>query len=311
MANPEKPITIYGALVANLAIAAVKFVAAAASGSSAMLSEGIHSVADTGNQVLLLMGLKRGRKAADEEHPFGYGKELYFWTLIVAIILFGLGGGMSVFEGITHLLHPSPLGDPTWSYVVLGAAFLFEGGSFLIALREMLRRRGGRRFLRAVHLSKDPAVFVVLYEDAAALVGIMIAFLGIFVGHRTGSAAADGVASIAIGVVLAVVAVLLAWETKGLLVGEGLDREAVEAIRRLAVADPVVVAAGSPLTMHLGPEDVLLNLDLQFRDGLSSTEIAAAIDGVERRVRERFPQVQRIFIEAESIRGSGPTDQEK
>lgn len=302
MAKANRPVTIYGALAANLAIAATKFVAAAATGSSAMLSEGIHSVADTGNQVLLLMGLARGRRAADEAHPFGYGKELYFWTLIVAIILFGLGGGMSVFEGITHLMRPSPLEDPTWNYVVLAAAFLFEGASFLIALREMLRRKGTQKLLRAVHMSKDPSVFVVLYEDAAALAGIIVAFLGIFIGHRTGSLLADGLASIAIGTILAVVAVLLAWESKGLLVGEGLDRAAVAEIRRLAIADRAVVAAGTPLTMYLGPNDVLLNLDLQFRDGLSSTDVATAVDGVEQRVRARYPQVKRIFIEAESIR---------
>ncbi len=306
MATSDKPITIYGALAANLAIAVTKFLAAAATGSSAMLSEGIHSVADTGNQVLLLMGIRRGRKAADAEHPFGHGRELYFWTLIVAIILFGLGGGMSVFEGITHLLHPSPMGDPKWNYVVLAAAFVFEGASFLIALREMLRRKGRQGLLQAVHLSKDPTVFVVLYEDAAALAGIVVAFLGIFVGHRTGSLLADGIASIVIGAILAVVAVLLAWETKGLLIGEGLEGSAVEEIRRLATADPAVVEAGSPLTMYLGPEEVLLNLELQFGDRLSSAEIAAAIDGVEHRVRERFPQIRRIFIEAESLRrGAG------
>ena len=302
MARAEKPITIYGALAANLAIAATKFLAAAATGSSAMLSEGIHSLADTGNQILLLMGIKRSRRAADPEHPFGHGKELYFWALIVAIILFGLGGGMSVFEGITHILRPSPLEDPTWNYVVLGAAFLFEGTSFVIALREMMRRRGRGSLLHAVHVSKDPAVFVVLYEDAAALAGIVVAFLGIFIGHMTDNPAADGVASVAIGLILAVVAVLLAWETKGLLVGEGLERSAVEEIRHLAKADEAVVESGTPLTMYLGPEDVLLNLDLQFRDGLSSAEIAAAIDGVEQRVRERFPQIGRIFVEAEAIR---------
>ena len=302
MAKPEKPVTIYGALAANLAIAATKFVAAAATGSSAMLSEGIHSLADTGNQVLLLMGIGRSRRAADSEHPFGHGKELYFWALIVAIILFGLGGGMSVFEGITHILRPSPLEDPTWNYVVLGGAFVFEGTSFAIALREMIRRKGRGSLLHAVHVSKDPTVFVVLYEDAAALAGIVVAFVGIFVGHMTGSVVADGVASIVIGAILAVVAVLLAWETKGLLIGEGLERSAVEEIRRLATADAAVVEAGSPLTMYLGPEDVLLNLELQFGDGLSSAEIAAAIDGVERRVRDRFPQVRRIFIEAESLR---------
>ncbi len=302
MADADTPIAVYGALTANLAIAVTKFVAAAATGSSAMLSEGIHSVADTGNQALLLLGLSRSRRPADAEHPFGHGKELYFWALIVAMILFGLGGGMSVYEGITHLEHPAELGDPTWNYVVLGAAFLFEGGSFLVALREMLRRKGDEELLRAIHASKDPSVFVVLFEDAAALAGLTVAFLGVLVGHLTGNHYADGIASIVIGVILAAVAVLLAWETKGLLVGESLKPAAVEEIRRLATQDEAIVAVGPPLTMHLGPTEVLLNLDLQFREGLSGEDIAAAIDGVEVRVRERYPQIKRIFLEAESVR---------
>ncbi len=305
MAATDKPIAVYGALAANLAIAVTKFAAAAVTGSSAMLSEGIHSVADTGNQALLLLGLSRGRRPPDAQHPFGHGKELYFWALIVAMILFGLGGGMSVYEGITHLLHPSELTDPTWNYIVLGAAFLFEGSSFLVALREMLRRKGDDQLLQAIHASKDPSLFVVLFEDSAALAGLVVAFLGVFIGHLTGNHYADGIASIVIGAILAMVALLLAWETKGLLVGESLKPAAVEEIRRLAADDDAIVAVGPPLTMHLGPDDVLLNLDLQFRDGLSGDDIAAAIDGVEERVRRRYPQIKRIFLEAESIRRGG------
>jgi len=175
-----KPIAVYGALAANLVIAATKFVAAFFTGSSAMLSEGIHSVVDTGNQVLLLLGIHRSQKPADDTHPFGYGKELYFWGLVVAIMLFGIGGGMAVYEGITHLIHPSPLTDPTASYIVLAIAFIAEGISFAIALKEFWVTKGQESLWQAVHTSKDPAIFVVLFEDTAALAGLVVAFGGIF-----------------------------------------------------------------------------------------------------------------------------------
>ncbi len=302
MAGPHsKPIAVYGAIAANLSIAATKFVAATVTGSSAMLSEGIHSVVDTGNQTLLLLGLARSRQPADEDHPFGHGKELYFWSLIVAIILFGIGGGMSVYEGIGHISHPTEVTDPVWSYAVLGLAFLFEGTSFTIALRELRRQDPGVGVVGAVHRSKDPAVFVVVFEDAAALTGLVVAFLGIFLGRTLDAPALDGVASLVIGLILGTVAVLLAWESKELLLGEAVEPDVADHIRELAAADPDVTRVRRPLTMHLSPNEVLLNLDIQFREDLSSKDLALAVDRVEQRIRRAHPQVQRIFIEADNI----------
>lgn len=297
----EKPITVYGAMAANLLIAATKFVAAFLTGSSSMLSEGIHSLADTGNQVLLLLGVHRSGKQADEGHPFGYGQELYFWSLVVAMILFSVGGGMSLYEGITHILHPTQLEDPLWNYVTLGLAVLFEGTSFVIALREQLAADGEDPIWEAVHTSKDPTIFVVLFEDSAALIGLALAFLGIFLSHRLGDSRLDGVASILIGVLLAVVSIVLAYESKGLLLGESADPKVVHQIHQLIVADKDVQQARRPLTMHLGPQEILLNLDVQFRPGLSSGDVVAVVDRLEQKIRAANPEVKRIFIEADSL----------
>ncbi len=304
MSSGEKPLAVYGAMGANLLIAATKFVAAGFSGSSAMLSEGIHSMVDTGNQLLLLLGMKRSRKPADDDHPFGHGKELYFWSLIVAIVLFGLGGGMSAYEGITHLLHPHPLKDPKWSYVVLGASFVFEGISWIIAARQLLPtfREGG--LWKGLRSSKDPSIVTVFFEDSAALVGLVVAFLGVFIGHRLGSPLADGVASIVIGVVLAAVAVFLVYESRGLLLGETADPEVVEDIRRLARSLPGVAKVGRPLTMHLGPDEVLLNLEIDFRPNLAPGQISAEVERLEREIREKHPEMRRIFIEAKALRSN-------
>ena len=211
----ESKTTIFAALGANLAIAVSKFIAAAFTGSSAMLSEGIHSIVDTGNQGLLLLGLHRSRKPADAVRPFGYGKELYFWTLIVAILIFAIGGGMSFYEGIAHLRHPRPISDPSWNYAVLGAAIVFEGFSWTVALRELLANRGEKSIWNAIHTSKDPTLFTVLLEDSAALLGLIVALAGIYLGHRLGNPYLDGSASIVIGVILAVVAVFLGLREQG------------------------------------------------------------------------------------------------
>ena len=304
MSSGERPLAVYGAMGANLLIAVTKFAAAGFSGSSAMLSEGIHSMVDTGNQLLLLLGMKRSRRPADDDHPFGYGKELYFWSLIVAIVLFGLGGGMSVYEGITHLLHPHPLKDPKWNYVVLGASFFFEGISWIIAVKQLrpaFREDGLWKGLRS---SKDPSIVTVFFEDSAALVGLVVAFLGVFIGHRLGSPLADGIASIVIGVVLAVVAVFLVYESRGLLLGETADPAVVEDIRRLARSLPGVAEVGRPLTMHLGPDEVLLNLEIDFRPNLAPDQISEEVDRLEREIRERHPEMRRIFIEAKALRGT-------
>jgi len=233
MASHSSKRAIHAAIGGNLAISIMKFIAAAFTGSSAMLSEGIHSLVDTGNSGLLLLGIHRSRKAADAAHPFGHGKELYFWSLIVAVLIFGVGGGISTYEGILHMLHPAPLQDSTWSYVVLGLAVVFEGVVLVIALREFRKQtEKGESLWRAVRSSKDPATFTVLFEDAAALLGLLAAFAGIFLSHRLDLPWEDGATSIVIGLILGSTAGFLAYESKGLLVGEGADPKTLEAIRR-------------------------------------------------------------------------------
>ena len=222
MATASSKFVIYAAIGANLAIAIMKFVAAALTGSSAMVSEGIHSLVDTGNGGLLLFGIHKSKQPADATHPFGYGKELYFWSLIVAVLIFGVGGGISIYEGIAHLLHPRPLEDPFWSYLVLGFAAVFEGLVFVIAFRAFQALKGEDESIwQAIKSSKDPTTFTVLFEDAAAMLGLIFAFVGIFLAYQFENPYLDGVASVCIGLLLAAVAVVLAYESKGLLVGEG------------------------------------------------------------------------------------------
>ena len=305
VAHPDKPIAIYGAIAANFGIAVVKFVAATVTGSSAMLSEGIHSLVDTGNQFLLLVGLKRSRRPADTNHPFGHGKELYFWGLIVAVALFSLGGGLSFYEGLTHLQHPNPLSDPTWSYVVLAIAFVFEGASWWVALRELRAMGNGASFWKTLRRSKDPAIYTVVAEDSAALAGVLVAALGIWLGHTFENPAFDGIASMVIGVLLAAVAVFLVYESRGLLIGESAAPEVVEGVLRLAEADPAVQHARRPLTMHLGPAQILVNLELEFLPDLDTGEIADAVERIEQAIRTEFEQVEQVYIETKAFRGRG------
>jgi cation diffusion facilitator family transporter len=293
--------TVFAAIAANLAIAITKFVAASMTGSSAMLSEGIHSVVDTGNELVLLLGMRLSKRPADTNHPFGHGQELYFWTLIVAILIFAVGGGMSIYEGITHLIHPNPIEDATWNYAVLGFATFFEALSWTIAFREFMPSVGERGFWHAVRTSKDPTIFTVLFEDSAALLGLIVAFLGVLLEHLFNNPYFDGAASIVIGLILAVVAVLLASESRGLLIGEGADPATVEHIRSLAIADLAVEDVLQVLTLHFGPEEVLLNLEIQFHRNLSAEEVAQAVDRVEAAIRSHHPEIKRIFIEAKSL----------
>ena len=307
MASTSSKKTIFAAIGANFAIAITKFVAAALSGSSAMLSEGIHSLADTGNELLLLLGIHMSQKPADANHPFGRGKELYFWTLIVAMMIFTVGGGISIYQGVTHLLNLRPLKDPTWDYVVLGFSVVFEGLSWKVAFTELLATKGEKNFWQAVRTSKDPIVFTVLFEDSAALLGLVVAFVGIFLGHQFHNPAFDGIASIVIGVILAVVAIVLAYESKGLLIGESADIETVNNIRRLAADEPAVERVMRTLTMHLGPDEVLLNLEIHFYIQLSSEEVALAVSRLEETIRTHHPEVKHIFIEAKSLAASRRT----
>lgn len=300
----ESPVAVYGAIAANAVIAAAKFTAAFFTGSSSMISEGIHSVVDTGNECLMLLGIKRSDRPADAMHPFGHGKELYFWSLIVAIVLFGIGGGLSVYEGLTHILNPGTLEDATWNYVVLGIAAVAEGTSWTIALREFLPTIGEQEsFWDALRTSKDPTVVTVLFEDSAALAGLLFAFGGVLLSHWLGNPLYDGIASILIGLTLAVVAAFLAYESRSLLLGEGADPAIVEDIRKLVADYPAVDSVERPLTMHFGPDNVLLNLDVHFRKDVPPADIATTIDRLEKAIREQHPIIKRIFVEAQSLQG--------
>jgi len=305
--NQDEPIAVYGAMAANGVIAVAKGVAALYTGSSAMLSECIHSLVDTANEGLLLIGMKRAARTADQVHPFGYGKELYFWSLIVAIALFGIGGGLSFFEGVTHITGHAPeeRGNVMWNYAVIGIALIAEGSSWTIALREFLPTVKDESLWHALRAAKDPTTVTVIFEDSAALAGLLFALTGVYLSEITGSVLWDGIASMMIGVTLASVAILLAYESRSLLIGEAADPRVIESIRQIAREDADVVEAGRPLTMHFGPDEVLLNLDVRFRSGLSSETIMGVVDRLERGIRERHPEIKRIFIEAESLRQEG------
>jgi len=306
----DRPIVIYAAIGANLGIAVTKFIVAAISSSSSILSEAFHSTIDTVDQLLLLLGKHRAARPPDERHPYGHGKEFYFWGLIVAIVLFGFGGGVSAYEGIRHLLHPREIGDATWVYVIIGIALVFEGSSWTVALRELLRTKGEKSLWRAVRESKDPGVYTVLAEDTAALVGLLLAFLGVLLTQITGDTVYDGIASIAIGCVLAAVSIFLAYEARSLLVGES-DAEVARAVRRIVTADPAVRHVNTLLTMQLGPDEILVNLGLQFQRGLGAEEIIRAIERLEGAVRREHPTITRVFIEAEPLKALEVTPAEE
>jgi len=301
MAHSGSKAVIFAAIAGNVAIAATKFVAAFVTGSSAMLSEGIHSLVDTGNGLLLLWGIRQSRKPADAEHPFGRGKELYFWTLIVAILIFAVGGGVSLYEGVIHLRHPSVLTDVKWNYIVLGLSILFEGASWMVAFKEFRKHMGKRGLLASVHASKDPTTFTVFFEDSAALLGLVVALAGISLGQALHVPELDAAASMVIGGILAGVAVLLAYESKGLLIGEAVAPEVLKDIRALAEADPAVKCLAKSLTMHFGPEEVLLNMGIIFRPELTATEVAEAVDRLEKAIRERHPEIRYIYLETKAL----------
>jgi cation diffusion facilitator family transporter len=288
---------VWGAIAANVAIAVIKFAVAGITGSSAMLSEGIHSLVDTGNGTLLLIGMKRSQRAATREHPFGHGKELYFWSLIVAVLIFGLGGGISFFEGVMHVRQPIELKDPMWNYIVLASAGVFEGGSFYLSLRQFNSQRGDVPIWQALRVSKDPANYTVLAEDFAALVGLAVAAVGIFLSHRLDMPQLDGAASMVIGLLLAGVAVLLIRESRGLLVGEGVKPETAQVIRAIAREERDVLDVGPVLSMYIGAEEVLVTFDATFDGDAPARRVAEAIRNIEGRIRERFPKIQRIYIE--------------
>ena len=299
MASGSKK-AIYAALVGNSLVAATKFVAATVTGSSAMLSEGIHSLVDTGNQVLLLWGDRQSRKPADEQFPFGHGREIYFWSFIVAILIFALGAGFSIYEGIHHLLHPQPLKNPMVNYIVLALAIVFEGGTLWVAIRVFESVKGSRGYFAAVHYGKDPSLFVVLFEDAAAMAGLLIALGGIALGQITGNPVFDGMASVLIGVILGGTAIWLAYETKSLLIGESADPEIVRTIREYCLELPPVKVVNEVLTMHMGPEFILVNVSVDMADKATAGEIEKSIAVFDQRIKAAFPAIKRVFVEAEA-----------
>jgi len=296
MASGSKKV-IFAALAGNSLIALTKFAASFYTGSSAMLSEAIHSVVDSGNQVLLLHGLRRAGRPADRTHPFGYGRELYFWAFVVALLIFSVGAGVSIYEGIHKVIHPQPVGTPWVNFIVLGLSILFEGGSFLVALKEFGQVRAGRSFWTAARACKDPAIFVVLFEDMAAMGGLVIALLGLLAAEYLHLPRMDGIASIAIGLLLAGAAIFLSRETKGLIIGESADPKVLTGIEELALASDAVQSINELRTMHLGPHDILLALSLDVHDNLTGGEIEKAVNDLEDAIRAKYPDIKRLYIE--------------
>ncbi len=290
---------IFAALIGNTLISITKFIAAAMTGSSAMLSEGIHSLVDTGNQVLLLYGMKRAQKPADDQFPFGHGKEIYFWSFVVAILIFAVGSGVSIYEGIHSLYDPQPVENPWISYIVLGMALVFEGGAWFFAFKEFTRAKGKWGYIEAVQRGKDPSMFVVLFEDSAAMLGLVVAFVGILLSQLTGILIFDGIASILIGLILGGTAIWLAYETKGLLIGESANTQVVEGIRGIVAGCDSVEHVNEVLTMHMGPDFILANISADFDDAVSADKVEQNIADMNRRIKQVYPQIKRVFIEAE------------
>jgi cation diffusion facilitator family transporter len=298
-ARIRENIVLYGALAANVGIAIAKFVAAAITGSSAMLTEGVHSLVDSGNQILLLYGQHRAKRPADAAHPFGYGRELYFWAFVVAILIFAVGAGVSIYEGWLHIQDPEPLRDPLVNYIVLAIAFALEGSSWTIAVREFAASKGDEGWWQAIRRSKDPAGFIVLFEDSAALAGLVVAAVAVWASHYWGDPRIDGAASIVIGVILGVVAILLAREAKGLLIGERADPRIVAEVRRVVEGQPGITAVNHVRTIHTAPDSIFVAISADFDDALTMGEGETLIERIEAALHSEFPQLSSIYIRPE------------
>jgi cation diffusion facilitator family transporter len=291
---------IYAALAGNLAIAVTKFAAAFFTGSSAMLSEGVHSLVDTGNGGLLLYGMHRAARPADRTHPLGHGRELYFWSFIVALLVFALGAGVSLYEGIVHIMAQEPVANVKVNYIVLGLSFLFEGSSWMVALKEFRQQKGKQGWLQAVQSSKDPSVYTVLFEDSAALLGLIVAFAGILAAELLEMPELDGAASIGIGLILGATAIFLARESKGLLIGEPASLEVQEKVLAIAQQDPAVQRANGVLTVHMGPQEIVAGLSIEFEDHLTAPEIEACVERIEARLKQEMPEITRLFVKPQT-----------
>jgi cation diffusion facilitator family transporter len=293
---------IYAALIGNFLIAITKFVAATITGSSSMLSEGVHSLVDTGNEVLLLYGLRRAKLKPDHAHPFGHGREVYFWSFIVALLVFAVGAGVSLYEGIIHLIDPHPVESLTMNYVVLAVSAVFEGIAWFIALRHFREQKGDLGYLQAVRRSKDPTTFTVLFEDTAALTGLAIAFVAITAAYHLDMPELDGVGSIGIGIVLAITAVLLARESKGLLIGEAALPDVQARVLALASGDEAVHRVNGLVTTHIGPEDIVAALPIEFEDRLRVPELEKCVERLEDAIRAEVPEIRSVFIKPQTRR---------
>ena len=291
---------VYAALFGNLAIACAKFVAAYITNSSAMLSEAVHSVVDTLNEILLLYGLKKSQQPANYLHPFGYGRELYFWAFIVALLVFALGSVVSIYQGIQHIRHPEEMVSPLVNYVVLIFAILCEGTSWFVALKSFKKTKGKMGYFEAFRHSKDPTTFTVLFEDSAALIGLFIALMGIFLAHELNVPVLDGVASVLIGVVLAISALLLARETKGLLLGETADPQLRQNVLNVAQEDFAVYSANGVLTEQIGAHQVIASLSLEFKDHLTTDEIEACVNRIEAKIKSIHPEIVALFVKPQT-----------
>ncbi|HYU42871.1 MAG TPA: cation diffusion facilitator family transporter [Vicinamibacteria bacterium] len=291
---------IYAALLGNLLVAATKFAAAALTGSSAMLSEAVHSLVGTGNEVLLLHGLRRAARPADQAHPFGHGREIYFWSFVVALSVFALGAGVSVYEGILHIRDPEPIIRPAVNYVVLALALVFEGASWRVAFKEFRGEKGEQSFLEAARRSKDPTTFMVLFEDTAAVLGILIALAGTVAAEVLDRPVLDGVASIGIGILLALVAAFLARESKGLLIGEPAQSEVTDAICAIVAGEPGIEGANGLFTVHVGPRQVVAGISVDFRDDLTARQVEDIVAAMESRVRKAHPEIVSLMIKPQS-----------
>ncbi|MBN9563956.1 MAG: cation transporter [Alphaproteobacteria bacterium] len=300
MARHSSQFVVLAALVGNGLIAVAKYAAAWLTGSSAMLSEAIHSTVDSGNEILLMVGLARAKRPPDDVHPFGYGMEVYFWTFMVAVLIFGVGAGVSILEGIDKVRHPHPIDHVLVSFAVLGVAFVLDGISWVIALRRLQSESDKHGILETAQRSKDPTVFAVLAEDTAALIGLAIAALGIGLGVALDLPALDGVASIAIGVVLAATAILLARECLSLLTGEAALPELRRSVRRIAMSEPGVLGISEFATLQFGPQSVIVMLSLEFADSFAADDVERAVAAIEGRIKEAHPDVARVFIEAQA-----------
>ncbi|MBK0379432.1 cation diffusion facilitator family transporter [Mucilaginibacter segetis] len=299
MATSKK--SIYSALLANLLIAITKFIAGGISNSAAMVSEGVHSLVDTVNELLLLLGLHKSKKQPDPQHPFGYGKELYFWSFIVSILIFGLGGGISIYQGVTHILHPEELGDPTINYIVLGLSIIFEGTSLIIAFKHFNKERGDTALWDAVIKSKDPSSFLVLFEDAAAVIGLIIVMICIYLGQKFKLPYLDGVASLLVGLLLVFVSAILARESRSLLMGEGISSETKKTITALIEKDSDVVKVMHILSTYQSPNEVVLMLIIAFEQDRDTENINIAIDRIRALVRKEFKLVRFVLVQPENL----------